>query len=141
MERGIITITETGVALTGNVWMTDYEITDLFGVTFSAINSQIKAIFKSGVLREHDTCQYTHLENGNRADTYNMDCHRIPIEQPARQHIPAVDSKKGGNTHTFSPTYRPSTERWVFVLRMSRFICYDKPATFLLIITLNFIVI
>lgn len=73
MERGIITITETGVALTGNVWMTDYEITDLFGVTFSTINSQIKAIYKSGVLREHDTCQYTHLENGNRADTYNME--------------------------------------------------------------------
>lgn len=73
MERGTMTITETGVTLSGNVWLADYEITDLFGVTFSAVNSQIKAVYKSGVLREHDTCRYIRLENGNRADVYNME--------------------------------------------------------------------
>lgn len=73
MERGTITITETGVTLQGNVWMTDYEITEMFGVTSSAVNSQIKAIYKSGVLREHDTYRYIRLENGNRADAYNLE--------------------------------------------------------------------
>lgn len=73
MERGIITIHENNVTLSGNVWMTDYEITDLFGVTFSAVNSLIKAVYKSGALKEYDTYQYIRLENGNRADAYNLE--------------------------------------------------------------------
>lgn len=73
MERGTIIITETGVTLSGNVWMSDYEISDLFGVTFSAVNSHIKAVYKSGVLKECDTYRYIRLENGNRADAYNLE--------------------------------------------------------------------
>ena len=46
------------VSITGsNVWMTDYEITDLLGVTSSAVCNHVKSIFKSGVL----------------ADAYNME--------------------------------------------------------------------
>ena len=67
MERGIITINRNGVTLTGNVWMTDFEIAELFSVT------RIKSIYKSGVLTESDTYQYLRLENGNRADAYNME--------------------------------------------------------------------
>ncbi|CUP82153.1 MULTISPECIES: helix-turn-helix domain-containing protein [Bacteroides] len=73
MERGIITINRNGVTLTGNVWMTDYEIADLLGVTLSAVSCRIKSIYKSGVLTESDTYQYLRLENGNRADAYNME--------------------------------------------------------------------
>lgn len=73
MERGTITISRTNVAITGNVWMADYEIAELFGVTLSAVNSNIKALYKSGVLQESDTCRYIHLENGNRADVYNLE--------------------------------------------------------------------
>lgn len=73
MERGKITIHENNVILPGNVWMTDYEITEMFGVTSSAVNSHIKAIYKSGVLKECDTYQYIRLENGNRADAYNLE--------------------------------------------------------------------
>lgn len=73
MERGTITIHENNVILRGNVWMTDYEITEMFGVTSSAVNSQIKAVYKSGVLNEYDTYQYIRLENGNRADAYNLE--------------------------------------------------------------------
>lgn len=73
MERGTITITGNGVTLTGNVRMTDYEISDLFGVTLSAVNSQIKAVYKSGVLRENDTYLYIRLENGSGADAYNLE--------------------------------------------------------------------
>lgn len=74
MERGTISISKNGVSITGNnIWMTDYEITDLLGVTSGAVRSHIKSIFKSGVLSESDTYRYIHLENGNRADAYNME--------------------------------------------------------------------
>ena len=73
MERGIMTINRNGVTITGNVWMTDFEIAELFSVTLPAVNSRIKSIYKSGVLSENDTYRYIRLENGNRADAYNME--------------------------------------------------------------------
>lgn len=73
MERGNITINRNGVAITDNVRMADFEIAELFGVTLSAVNSNIRLIYKTGALQKHDTCQYVRLENGNRADTYNME--------------------------------------------------------------------
>ena len=74
MERGTISISKNGVSIMGNnIWMTDYEITDLLGVTLVAVCSHIKSIFKSGVLSESDTYRYIRLENGNRADAYNME--------------------------------------------------------------------
>ena len=36
MERGTIIIDRNSVTITGNVWQTDYEIAELFGVTMSA---------------------------------------------------------------------------------------------------------
>ena len=69
----MITINKNGVTITGNAWMTDYEIADLFGVTLSVVNCHIKSIYKSGMLKESDTYQYIVLENGNRADTYNLE--------------------------------------------------------------------
>lgn len=53
--------------------MTDYEITDLLGVTLNAVHNHVKSIFKSGVLSENGTYRYILLENGNRADAYNME--------------------------------------------------------------------
>lgn len=73
MERGTITISRNSVTVTDNIWMSDYEIADMFGVTMSAVNSNIKSTLKSGALKEPDTCRYIHLENGNRADVYNME--------------------------------------------------------------------
>lgn len=74
MKRDRITINGNMVSITGaNVWMTDYEITELLGVTSGAVRSHIKSIFKSGILSESDTYRYILLENGNRADAYNME--------------------------------------------------------------------
>lgn len=73
MERGTISISRTSVTVTGKVWMGDYDISELFGVTLSAVNSNIKAIYKSGALQQNYTYQYIRLENGNRADAYNME--------------------------------------------------------------------
>lgn len=73
MERGTIFINRNSVAIMGNVWMADFEIAELFGVTYSAIRINIKAIYKSRALQENDTYQYIRLENGNRADAYNLE--------------------------------------------------------------------
>lgn len=74
MKRDRITINENMVSITGtNIWMTDYEITDLLGVTLNAVRSHVKSIFKSGVLSENGTYRYIRLESDNRADAYNME--------------------------------------------------------------------
>lgn len=73
MERGTISINRNSVTITGNVWMADFEIAELFGVTYSAISINIKAIYKSRALQENDTYQYIHLDNGNCADAYNLE--------------------------------------------------------------------
>lgn len=73
MERGKITISENRITIAGDVWMADFEIADLFGVTLAAVNCNIKSIFKSGVLKDFDTCRYIRLENGNSADIYNIE--------------------------------------------------------------------
>lgn len=40
----------------GTVWMTTNEIARLFDVFTSAINSNLQAMFKKGILRESEVC-------------------------------------------------------------------------------------
>lgn len=54
MKRGIITIYGHSVAVTGNeIWMTAWEIAELFNVTAPSVNSAIRAIRKSDVLNDY----------------------------------------------------------------------------------------
>lgn len=74
MKRDKITISENNVTVTGNeVWMTEAEISELFGTTAGAVNAGIKAIIKSDTLHDYEVCKYLRLENGNGADVYNME--------------------------------------------------------------------
>ena len=52
MERAIITISENGRVNipSGNVWMSEMELVELFGVIAPTLRSVIKAIYKSGML-------------------------------------------------------------------------------------------
>ena len=52
MERAIITIGENGRVNipSGNVWMSEMELVELFGVVAPTLRSAIKAIYKSGTL-------------------------------------------------------------------------------------------
>ena len=52
MERAIITISESGrVNIPScNVWMSEMELVELFGVTALTLRAAIKAIYKSGTL-------------------------------------------------------------------------------------------
>ncbi len=73
MKRGIITNNGQGIHISdGEVWMTTWEIADLFYTTTGAINSRIKAMLKANVLKGYEVCQYIKLKNGNNADVYNL---------------------------------------------------------------------
>ena len=73
MKRGIITNNGAVIRISdGEVWMTAWEIADLFYTTAGVINSRIKAILKTNVLKEYEVCQCINLENGNSADMYNL---------------------------------------------------------------------
>lgn len=52
MERTIITISESGRVNipSGNVWMSEMELMELFGVIVPTLRAAIKAIYKSGAL-------------------------------------------------------------------------------------------
>ena len=57
MERTIITIYDSGRVNipSGNVWMSEMELVELFGVIAPTLRAAIKAIYKSGVLNPTTT--------------------------------------------------------------------------------------
>lgn len=76
MKRGIIYNNGHTIVIPDNeIWMTAWEIADLFYVTPNSINHAVKRVLKEGVLIESQVCRYTCLENGNYADVYNGDGH------------------------------------------------------------------
>ena len=75
MNRGIITISETGVVTvpTAPVWMTQFEIADLFGVFSCDIRKAIRAIYKNKELSETYTMKYIKQTDGISYDVYNLE--------------------------------------------------------------------
>ena len=75
MERGIITISETGVFTisTAPVWMTKFEIADLFGVFSCDIRKTIQTIYKNKELGEAETMKYVKQANGISSDVYSLE--------------------------------------------------------------------
>lgn len=76
MERQVIIIQEECVIYAphlGEVWMTAWEIAELFYVSGVTVKNTIKRIWKQGALKEFDTYRYIKLDNGNSADVYNLE--------------------------------------------------------------------
>ena len=75
MDRGVITISETGAVIipTAPVWMTQFEIADLFGVLSCHIRKAIHAIYKNKELNECDTMKYVKQPDGISYDAYNLE--------------------------------------------------------------------
>ena len=75
MDRRIITISETGeVSIpTTTIWMTKFEIADLFGVFSCDIRKAIRAIYKNKELSETDTMKYIKQTDGISYDVYNFE--------------------------------------------------------------------
>jgi len=76
-ERNIITMDGQGnIALptdTANIWMSEFELVELFGVIAPTVRAGIKAVYKSGVLKEYETKRYLYLSNGCGLDVYSLD--------------------------------------------------------------------
>lgn len=75
MERGIITISETGAVIMPavSVWMTQFEIADLFNVFSCDIRKAIHAIYKNKELDGQETMKYVKQPDGISFDTYSLE--------------------------------------------------------------------
>lgn len=78
MKRGKIAINPNGtVAITigekNTVWLSQWQLADLFDVFTAKINSNVRSILKSGVLTESEVVKVQPLDNGGSVDLYNME--------------------------------------------------------------------
>lgn len=78
MGRDIITMNESGNIImpenVASIWMSEPELMELFGVIVPPLRAAIKAIYKSGALKEYEVQKYVRLENG-----YNVDVFSFPM--------------------------------------------------------------
>ena len=77
MKRTIITIDEQGRvhfpnADADDIWMSTQELVELLGVTFPTLRSNIRAIYKSGIVKEYESERYITQPNGNSIDIYSL---------------------------------------------------------------------
>lgn len=75
MKRGRITISENGVVgiPAAPVWMTQFEIADLFGVFSCTVCKAIHSIYKNKELDETETQKYIRQTDGISYDVYNLE--------------------------------------------------------------------
>ena len=75
MERAIITISESGRVNipSGNVWMSEMELVDLFGVIAPTLRAAIRAIYKNGTLCPVNTQRCDLATPASWATFYNLE--------------------------------------------------------------------
>ena len=75
MERAIITISESGKVNipSGNVWMFEMELVELFGVIAPTLRATIRAIYKSGTLNPATTKRCEFATPVSWATYYNLE--------------------------------------------------------------------
>ena len=75
MERAIITISESGRVniSSGNVWMSEMELVELFGVITPTLRTAIRAIYKSGTLCPVSTQRCDLATPASWATYYNLE--------------------------------------------------------------------
>lgn len=77
MRRIIKTDEDGNIRIAGDsakeIWMTAWEMAELFNVPVTTIQKEIKAVRKSGILTDYEVCKYIRMENGCSADIFSMD--------------------------------------------------------------------
>ena len=76
-ERNVITMDEYGRihfpnATAKTIWMSTNELIDLFGVIYTTLKANNKAIYKSGILDECEVQRCIKLSNGISIDVYTL---------------------------------------------------------------------
>ena len=86
MKRGIMTIGESGniimPEIVTDIWMSEPELVELFGVVVPILRAAVRAVYKSGVLKAYEGRKYVRLENGYYADVFGLSL--IHISEPTR---------------------------------------------------------
>ncbi|ROT20984.1 hypothetical protein [Xylanibacter rodentium] len=76
MERNIIAMNESGYIIMPNnvasIWMSEPELVGLFGIIVPTLRAAIRAVYKSGALKEYEVQKYIRLENGYYADVFSF---------------------------------------------------------------------
>lgn len=76
MKRKIVTIDEDGrltVPANTDIWMSELEMVNLFDVIAPTVRAAIKAVYKSGVLKEYDAQKYIRYPSGNGLIVYGVE--------------------------------------------------------------------
>ena len=75
MKRNVIKITEHGTITipSETVWMSEAELVSLFGVIAPSVRAAIKAVYKSGILKEYEVQRYIHLSDKIGMDIYCLE--------------------------------------------------------------------
>jgi hypothetical protein len=55
-----------------DIWMSEPELVELFGIIVPTLRAAICAVYKSGVLEEYEVQRYVRLENGYHADVFSF---------------------------------------------------------------------
>lgn len=76
--RRIIKTDENGnICIAGNpekeIWMTAWEMSELFNVSVPAIQKEIRSVRKSGIYTDYEVCKYIRMDNGYSADIFSID--------------------------------------------------------------------
>ncbi len=76
MKRGIMTIGESGNIImpevVTDIWMSEPELVELFGVIAPTLHAAVRAVYKSGILKAYERRKYVRLENGYYADVFGL---------------------------------------------------------------------
>ena len=74
MKRNIIEITEHGTVIIPDkdIWMSEAELVSLFGVIAPSVRTAINAVYKSGILKEHEVQRYIRISNKIGMDVYSI---------------------------------------------------------------------
>ena len=76
MKREVITIGGYGkVAVpsdASNVWMSEMELVELFGIIVPTLRAAIRTVYKSGVLKPYEVERRIKLTNGYYVETYSL---------------------------------------------------------------------
>jgi len=75
MKRNIIEITEHGTVIIPDkdIWMSEAELVSLFGVIAPSVRTAINAVYKSGILKEHEVQRYIRISNKIGMDVYSLE--------------------------------------------------------------------
>ena len=110
--RQIITMDEHGnvTVPNGEIWMGEYEIADLFGVFGHSVRTQVKEIYKSGLLHPHTAERNIKIAEGRWLDAYSLEmvialAFRIRSQRAKRlrEHVIAMLTEQHGGFIMFLP--------------------------------------